>query len=78
MQNIEEQLKMKKEEFYMIDYYQEGILQFGFLAMFAATMTLSPFFCFITNLFELKIKFNSMCHYSRRGVAQGANGIGAW
>ena len=46
--------------------------------MFAATMTLSPFFCLIANLFEIKIKINAMCHYSRRGIAQGASGIGAW
>jgi cbb3-type cytochrome oxidase subunit 1 len=46
--------------------------------MFAATMTLSPIFCFITNMWEIQIKVNAMCHYSRKGIAHGANGIGAW
>jgi len=76
--NIEEQLKMKKEEELMIEYYNEAVTQFGFLALFASTTTLSPIFCFITNCFEMKIKINSMCYYSRRNIAQGSNGIGAW
>lgn len=52
--------------------------QFGFLAMFANAMPIAPIFCFITNVLEIRIKTNSFSYYSRRGVAEGASGIGAW
>lgn len=76
--NVEEQLKMKKESPHLLYFYQEAVIQFGFLAMFANAMPIAPFFCLATNVLEIKIKTNAMCYYSRRGIAEGANGIGAW
>ena len=32
----------------------------------------------ITNLLEIKIKMNNMFYYTRRPIAEVANGIGAW
>ncbi len=55
---------MKKEEELNINHYQEGITQFGFIAMFANTFPLAPIFSLFTNLLEIKIKLNSMCFYS--------------
>ena len=46
--------------------------------MFANTFPLAPIFSFLTNLLEIKIKTNSLCRYSRRGMCEGASGIGAW
>jgi Calcium-activated chloride channel len=46
--------------------------------MFANTFPMAPLFSLLANLLEIKVKTNSMHYYSRRGYADGANGIGAW
>lgn len=76
--NIEKQFKMKKEDPTLISNYNEAIMQFGFIALFANTVPYAPIFSMLVNMLEIKIKSNSMCHYSRRGSAESASGIGAW
>lgn len=41
-------------------------------------MTLGAIFCVITNLLEIKIKMNDLCHYKRRFPSEGSPGIGNW
>ena len=69
---------MAKGDPTLIKNYNEAIMQFGFIALFANTVPYAPIFSLLTNLLEIKIKTNGMCHYSRIGNAESASGIGAW
>lgn len=46
---------MKKENEMALWLYMEVMIQFGFIALFANTFTLAPFFSFLTNLLEIRI-----------------------
>lgn len=69
---------MSKESEFLIWHYQEQIIQFGLIAMFANVFPLAPLFSFLCNLIDIKSRIISMCNYSRRGECEGASGIGAW
>ncbi len=75
---MEEQLVMAPGSESLIYFYNEAIIQLGFIVFFACIFPLAPLFSFLTNLLEIKIKLNRMSKYSRRFEAQGANGIGSW
>lgn len=77
-QHMEEQLVMAPQSESLIYFYNEGIIQLGFIVFFACVFPLAPLFSFFTNLLEIRIKLNRMSSYSRRFVAQGASGIGSW
>ena len=62
----------------LIYFYNEAIIQLGFIVFFACVFPLAPLFSFLTNLLEIKIKLNRMSRFSRRFIAQGASGIGRW
>ena len=77
-QHIEEQLVMAPQAESLIYFYNEAIIQLGFIVFFACVFPLAPLFSFLTNLLEIKIKLNRMSRFSRRFIAQGASGIGSW
>ena len=77
-QHIEEQLVMAPAENALIYYYNEAIIQLGFIVFFACVFPLAPIFSMLTNLLEIRTKMNKMSHFSRRFVAKGANSIGSW
>lgn len=77
-QHIEEQLVMAQQAESLIYFYNEAIIQLGFIVFFAMVFPLAPLFSFLTNLLEIKIKLNRMSRFSRRFIAQGASGIGSW
>jgi hypothetical protein len=76
--HIEEQLVMAPASDTLIFFYNEAIIQLGFIVFFACVFPLAPLFSFLTNLLEIRIKLNRMSSYSRRFLAQGASGIGSW
>jgi len=76
--HIEEQLVMAPASDTLIYFYNEAIIQLGFIVFFACVFPLAPLFSFLTNLLEIRIKLNRMSSYSRRFQAQGASGIGSW
>ena len=75
---IEKQLMMKPAAGSLVAYYNEAMIQLGFIALFAVAFPFAPLFSFFTNLLEIKIKLNDMAYYGRRNVAQAAGGIGNW
>ena len=77
-QHMEEQLVMTPQAESLIYFYNEAIIQLGFIVFFACVFPLAPLFSFLTNLLEIKIKLNRMSMFSRRFIAQGASGIGSW
>jgi len=69
---------MKKDPTLFVGFYNEAMIQLGFIVFFAPTFPLAPLFSFFTNLLEINIKLDSMTESSRRFLAQGAQGIGSW
>ena len=75
---VEEQLCMKKERDTLVFFYNEAIVQLGFICLFSPSFPLAALFSVLTNLLEIRTKLNSLSSYSRRIVSQGASGIGNW
>lgn len=50
---VEQQIYMNKPPENLINYYTEGMVQFGYLAMFANVLPLAPLFSFLTSLLEV-------------------------
>ena len=70
---------MKKEKGdQFVWFYNEAIVQLGFISFFAFVFPAAPVFSFITNFIEIRVKLNSMTYYSQREIAEGASGIGSW
>ena len=59
-------------------FYNEAVIQMGFICFFAVAFPLAPIFSFFTNLLSLKLKLKLMTKYGRRNQAVGSNGIGNW
>ena len=62
----------------LVFYYNEAIIQLGFVAFFATAFPFAPLFSFLTNLLEIAIKMQHISKYGRRNFAQGTSGIGNW
>ena len=53
---IEKQLHMTPAAASLAPYYNEGVIQLGFISLFATALPFAPLFSFLTNLLEIKIK----------------------
>ena len=53
---IEKQLMMAPAKKTLVFYYNEAVIQLGFVAFFAVAFPFAPLFSFLTNLLEIKIK----------------------
>ena len=62
----------------LVFFYNEAVIQMGFIAFFAVAFPFAPLFSFLTNLLEIKIKLQVMEEYGRRNVAVASSGIGNW
>ena len=69
---------MKPATATLVPYYNEAIIQLGFIAFFATAFPFAPLFSFLTNLLEIAIKMQHISKYGRRNFAQGTSGIGNW
>mmetsp|Transcript_17284 Transcript_17284/g.23304 ORF Transcript_17284/g.23304 Transcript_17284/m.23304 type:complete len:110 (+) Transcript_17284:2749-3078(+) len=55
-QMISRQLQMKPATSTLVYFYNEGVIQLGFIAFFATAFPFAPLFSFLTNLLEIMIK----------------------
>ena len=69
---------MKPAASSLVFYYNEGIIQLGFIAFFATAFPFAPLFSFLTNLLEIKIKLQHISKYGRRNKAECTSTIGNW
>ena len=76
--DLEKQLMMKPAQQSLVPYYNEAVIQLGFIAFFATAFPFAPLFSFLTNLLEIKIKLNHISQFGRRNRAEGTSGIGNW
>ena len=75
---IEMQQAMKPAANSLVGFYNEAVIQLGFVAFFATSFPFAPLFSFLTNLLEIKIKLQHLATIGKRNIAQNANGIGNW
>ena len=75
---IEKQQCMEPAPKTLVYFYNEAVIQMGFIAFFAVAFPFAPLFSFLTNLLEIKIKLQTMSEYGRRSQAVASNGIGNW
>jgi len=66
LKRIESEITSDKVKPMHVNLYKETVIQFGFLAMFASSMPLTPLLAILTNAIEMVIRIKSMCLYSRR------------
>jgi len=71
-------MMMKPAPDTLVYYYNEGVIQLGFIAFFATAFPFAPLFSFFTNLLEVLIKLNQMAKYGRRNMSECTGGIGNW
>ena len=69
---------LKPQSTTLVYYYNEAIIQMGFVSFFAVAFPLAPIFSFFTNMLSLKLKLKLMTRYGRRNQSIGSNGIGNW
>ena len=69
---------MKPAAASLVGYYNEAMIQLGFIAFFATAFPFAPLFSFLTNLLEMRIKLNHISKYGRRNLAECTSGIGNW
>ena len=62
----------------LVFFYNEAVIQMGFIAFFAVAFPFAPLFSFLTNLLEIKIKLSGMSKLSRRAISTASSGIGNW
>lgn len=75
---IEKQLMMKQAANSLVPYYNEAVIQLGFIAFFAVSFPFAPLFSFLTNLLEIQIKLQHIAKYGKRNQAQCTSGVGNW
>mmetsp|Transcript_34093 Transcript_34093/g.25162 ORF Transcript_34093/g.25162 Transcript_34093/m.25162 type:complete len:473 (-) Transcript_34093:341-1759(-) len=75
---IEKQIINEKGSNVLIDRYNEIVLQFGYIVIFAPAFTLAPLASIISNFVEMKQNINMLAYYSKRFEAKAAKGIGSW
>ena len=75
---IERQLQMQPAPETLVYFYNEAVIQMGFIAFFAVVFPFAPLFSFLTNLLEVVIKLKTFAEYGKRNLAQCASGAGNW
>ena len=75
---IEKQLMMKPAPETLVFFYNEAIIQLGFIAFFAVSFPFAPLMSFFTNLLEILIKLQNMANIGKRNKAECTGGIGNW
>jgi hypothetical protein len=60
------------------DDFNDRVIQFGYLVLFAPAFPLAPFFAFINNVVEIRTGGYRMVKAYQRPVAKARSGIGSW
>jgi len=80
--NVEDYLESErcKEELgdFTLSEYNEKVLQYGFLMLFAAAFPLAPLIALLTNAIDMKVDGRRLLWTNRRPVAFRAEDIGMW
>lgn len=58
--------------------YQELMIQYGYVTLFAVAFPLAPLLAFLNNVFELRVVRYRLLKLTRRPIPASARGIGSW
>jgi len=58
--------------------YQELMIQYGYVTLFAVAFPLAPLLAFLNNVFELRVARYRLLKLTRRPIPASARGIGSW
>ena len=58
--------------------FNDRVVQFGYLVLFAPGYSLAPFFALINNVIEIRTSGFKMCYAYQRPVYKSRSGIGSW
>ena len=73
-----------EDEFYLdvflstFDDYNEMVVQFGYLALFAPAFPLAPVLALLNNIIEIRIDAVELCHIFERPTWNQSENIGSW
>eukprot|EP01052_Picozoa_sp_SAG31_P026523 SAG31_NODE_2409_length_5754_cov_2.321485_2_plen_1028_part_00 len=62
----------------MFDEFNEMVIQYGYLALFAPAFSLAPLLAMVNNVIEIRIDANKFCNVFRRPQWRPCEDIGAW
>ena len=77
-EEAEVQLLMQSMPPMNVGAYNEIIIQFGWLTLFAPAFPAGPLFSFISNMVQVKTEMDSMSMFLRRNNPKGCVDIGLW
>jgi hypothetical protein len=60
------------------DDFNDRVVQFGYLVLFAPGYSLAPFFALVNNVIEIRTSGFKMCYAYQRPVWKARAGIGSW
>ena len=60
------------------DDFNDRVIQFGYLVLFAPAYSLAPFLAFINNVIEIRTSGLKMCFAYQRPISKQRSGIGSW
>ena len=60
------------------DDFNDRVIQFGYLVLFAPAYSLAPLLAFINNVIEIRTSGFKMCYAYQRPVWKARSGIGSW
>ncbi|XP_057662421.1 anoctamin-4-like isoform X2 [Diorhabda carinulata] len=74
----EEFFKPNTGHYFLIEEYQDMVIQYGFVVFFVAGFPLAPLLAFINNIFEVRTDASKITKSFRRPICNKVTGIGAW
>ena len=60
------------------DDFNDRVIQFGYLVLFAPGYSLAPFFALVNNVIEIRMAGFKLCYAYQRPVWKARSGIGSW
>lgn len=61
-----------------LDYFMEGMIDFGYYTLFAAAFPIGPILACIVNPIEMRMKLYKLLYLNRRPKSERCAGIGEW
>eukprot|EP00808_Paulinella_micropora_P018751 g21834.t1 len=77
-------LSPAEQEYYRTEYestfsdFDEQVIQYGYVTLFAVAFPLTPLLALVSNWFEARLDGTKLVNYMRRPHPQGASSIGTW
>ena len=62
----------------LIDYYSNGLIDLGYIILFAAAFPIGPLVAIIANPFEIRLKINVLLNIYKRPTCHRCAGISLW